>query len=224
MFTIVGIYNTGFGELDKSLVICDLKHIQKLNNWQSDEVGGAEILLDDFSQIPSAVSRIDEAVDYNCTAYSIIDRHKFIFEWITLINQNVFILIALVIIIAALSLISTQLTFILEHIPTIGILKTLGCTSFVIGNIFVFVSIKVLSIGLLFGNAAGLLLCFLQSKWQFVTLNAENYYVDFVPVNVRLWHVLAINAGAVVISVLVLVVPAYFVSQKVKTTDALTME
>ncbi|MDR1793081.1 MAG: ABC transporter permease [Bacteroidales bacterium] len=224
MFKVVGVYNTGFSTFDKSLIICDLRQIQKLNQWTQNQVGGAEILLNDFNKIDTSNTLINNALPYNFAAYSIIERYRDIFEWIELFKQNVLILIILITIIAAVSLISTQFIFTLEHITTIGILKTLGCNYAKIGNIFVFVLLKILALGLIIGNVAGLLLCFVQSKWHIIRLNPENYYVSYVPIDVQILHVLLINAGAILLSILILILPSYWVSNKIKTVDALRMD
>ena len=224
MFTIKGIYNTGLGVYDKTHIVCDMAHLQKLNDWQSDCVGGLEILIDDFNQIDRINDRISDVLPYNLLSTTIIDRNRDIFSWIRLFDQNVFILVFLVVIISSVSLISTQLILSLEHITTIGLLKALGCTTFAIRNVFLFLSARILSRGLLLGNAVGLLFCFLQSRLHLVALNPDNYYVSYVPIDVEWLQVVLINLAAVLISFAVLIIPAHLVARRTSAINALRMD
>ena len=224
MFTIKGIYNTGFGTYDKTYIICDIAHLQKLNDWKNDCVGGLEILIDDFDNINRINNAVNDVLPYDLQSTTIIDRNRDIFDWIRLFDQNVLILIFLVVITTGVSLISTQLILSLEHISTIGLLKSLGCTTTAIRNIFLFLSARILSLGLLFGNAIGLLFCLVQNRFHLITLNPDNYYVSYVPVDVQCLHVILINIGAILISFSVLIIPAHFVARRTSAINALRMD
>jgi lipoprotein-releasing system permease protein len=224
MFTIIGIYNTGLGTHDKNTIIADIRQIQKLNDWNKNLAGGIEILLKDFDKIDQTNEQINDMLLPDMQANTIIERNREIFDWIDLFDQNVYILILLIIIVTAVSLTSTQLTISLEHITTVGILKTLGCTNAVIRNIFLYISARILGFGLLFGNIIALVLCYLQYSLKIITLNPENYFVSFVPIQVDVWYVLLINFGTILISIAILLIPSYFVAQKTKAIDALRME
>ena len=223
-FTIKGIYNTGLSTYDKTIILCDIKHLQKLNDWKSDCVGGLEVLIDDFDKIDLLNETVSDVLPYNLRATTIIDRNRDIFDWIRLFDQNVFILVILVVIISGVSLISTQLILSLEHISTIGLLKALGCTTSTIRNVFLFLSAKILIIGLLVGNAVGLLLCWLQNQFHLITLNPDNYYVSYIPIDVQWLHVVLINIGAVLVSFAVLIIPAHFVARRTSAINALRMD
>jgi len=223
-FTITGIYNTGLSNYDKTYIICDMSHLQKINDWKNDCVGGLEILIDDFDKIDAIHKLVSDVLPYDLLSSTIIERNRDIFDWIRLFDQNVLILVILVIIISGGSLISTQLILSLEHISTIGLLKALGCTTATIRNIFLFLSAKILGFGLLFGNAIGLLFCFLQIHFHFITLNPDNYYVSYVPIDVQWLQVVLINLGAVLISFVVLIIPAHFVAKRISAINALRMD
>jgi len=224
VFTIRGIYNTGVEDYDKRHIICDMAHLQKINDWANGYVGGLEILIDNFDNMQNINAQVRDVLPYDLQASTIIEQYAGIFDWIHLFDQNVFILIFLVIIIAGVSLISTQLILSLEHISTIGLLKALGCTTSAVRNIFLFLSARILGLGLLFGNMAGLLLCFLQSHFQIFRLNPDNYYVSYVPIDVQWLHVILINVGAIFISFAVLIIPAHFVARKTNTIKALRID
>lgn len=224
MFTIKGIYNTGLSVFDKTFIICDIKHIQKLNDWKIECIGGLEVLITHFDKINSINENINNILPYDMRATTIIDRNRDIFDWIRLFDQNVLILVILVIIISGVSLISTQLILILEHISTIGILKALGCTTSAIRNVFLFISLKILGTGLLVGNFIGLSFCFLQSTFHLIPLNPKNYYVSYVPVEVQWLQIAIINAGVILISFVVLVIPAHFIARRISAVKALRMD
>lgn len=223
-FEIVGIYNTGFANFDKIYAICDIKHVIKINGWNNNCVDGLEIIIDDFNLLDKTTEDIDKVIDYNLKAENIKSRNSEIFSWITLIEQNVLVLIILIIIITAFSLISTQLTFALEHIPTIGLLKTMGARNQDIAKIFLLVSSKVLIIGVLIGDVVGFLLCVLQQYFHIVKLNPENYYVSYVPININFLHFLYIDIGILLISFLVLVFPAYWVAKRINVVNAIRLQ
>ena len=223
-FTIKGIYNTGLGEHDKRYIFCDMAHLQKLNDWKSGCVGGLEILINDFNNIDCINKQISDALPYDLLSTTITDRNRDIFDWIRLFDQNVLILVFLVIIISGVSLISTQLILSLEHITTIGLLKALGCTTATIRNVFLFLSAKILGLGLLFGNAIGLLFCFVQNRFHLIPLNPDNYYVSYVPVDVQWLQVVLINIGAILISFAVLIIPAHIVACRTSAINTLRMD
>jgi lipoprotein-releasing system permease protein len=224
VFTITGIYNTGLENYDRNMVICDRRTLQKLNNWNENQVSGIEIQIKDFAKIESTNQQINDLLPPDMVARTIIERHRDIFDWVDLFNQNVYILIILIVIVCSVSLISTQLTILLEHITTIGILKTLGCTHGVIRNVFLCISARILGWGLLAGNVVALLLCYLQSRFTIIHLNPENYYVSSVPIQVEGLHMLIINVGVIGLSLGILIIPAWFVSKKTKAIDALQMD
>ena len=224
MFTITGIYNTGLGTHDKNTIITDIRQIQRLNDWNKNLVSGVEILIKNFDKIDQTNDQINDILPPDMQSNTVIERNREVFDWINLFNQNVYILILLIVIITSVSLISTQLTISLEHINTIGILKTLGCTNTIIRNIFLYISVRILGFGLLFGNIAALIICYLQHNFNIITLDAANYFVSFVPIGLDLRHVLLVNLGTIFISIAILIIPSYFVAVKTKTIDALRME
>jgi lipoprotein-releasing system permease protein len=223
VFKIAGIYSTGLGRHDRNTVICDILQIQHLNQWDNTQASAVEVLIKDFDKINMTNEQINDVLPADMQSTTIMERNQDIFDWIDLFNQNVYILIVLIVIITVVSLISTQLTIFLEHITTIGVLKTLGCTNADIRNIFSYISLRILGSGLFFGNAIALLICYLQNKFDIIRLNPENYYVSSVPVEVVFWQVLLINIVTIVICMGILIFPSYFVARKIKAIDALHM-
>ncbi len=221
VFKVTGIYKTDLSNYDQTIAICDIKHIQKLNDWTNEQIEGFEIVLHDFNQLNKTNEAINDIIPYDLISKTIINRNKEIFDWIGLFDQNVLVLLILVVIVICISIISTQLTLMLEQISTIGILKTIGCNELTIRNVFVHISTNILLKGMLIGNGIGLILCFLQSKLHFISLNPENYYMSYVPIDVRWEHLLLTNGVVGIISVCILLLPAYYVTKKVQVVDSI---
>lgn len=212
-FHIQGIYKSGLEEFDRKFVFIDIGHIQKLNNWGNDSVGGFELFVDDFSSLDRIVSDVRKSISYNYSAASIKEIYPEQFEWLNIINVNVIIILSLMMIIAGISIISTMLILILERAGTIGVLKALGSRNSGIRKIFIYHAVYITFKGLLWGNLIALALCLLQLKTGLVKLDQASYYMAQVPVNINLAHILLINSGTVAICVLMLVLPSFIISR-----------
>lgn len=224
VFIVKGIYKTDMASFDERYAVCDLKIIQKLNDWNRDQIDGFEINVFDFNKLDITNDEINDLIPCNLNAQTIVSRNKSLIDWIGLFDQNMSVLLLLIIIVICISVISTQLTLILEQISTIGILKTLGCNHRNIRNIFLHISTLILIKGLLIGNAVGLFLCFIQNQWHIITLNPQNYYMSYVPIEIIGSHLLIINGLVVIVSLSVLIIPAYFVTRKIQIVDAIRYE
>ena len=211
--TIAGIYDTGLEELDKMFVIGDIRHIQRLNDWNDDQIGGFEVLVSDYDDIPETTNAIYDILPYHLSAQSIRDLYPQIFDWLALLDMNVYVIIALMILVAGINMITTLLITVLDKTNAIGILKALGSSNTLMRKIFLYHSGILISRGLLWGNLAGLLLIGLQGYFGLITLSPESYYVSEVPVNIRLSHILLLNAGTFVLSIAMLILPSYIIAR-----------
>ena len=220
-FRIAGIYNTGMGTYDQTYAICSIRHIQKLNGWTEDSVDALEILLDDFDRMDQVCKAVNRVLPYHLTAETTQTQHPEMFDWISLFDQNVLVLVILIILVVCITLISTQLTITLEQIPTIGLLQALGCPTKDIRNIFLHISGNILLKGMLFGNAAGLLVCLIQQRTHLLRLDPANYFMDYVPMLCKWQHLLGINALVFVVSLCFLILPAHYVTRHIRVVDAL---
>lgn len=219
-FKISGIYETSLIEFDEKFALVDIKHIQKLNNWSANEISGFEILLTDFSDLDKMTTDVRDIVGFNFNpdgsklkVIGIKEKYYQMFDWLALTDTNVWVILALMVAVAGFNMISGLLILILERTNMIGILKALGTKNWSIRKIFLYQSGFIISKGLLWGNIIGLLMCFLQAKFQIIKLDAASYYLTAVPINLKLWHVLALNAGTLIITVLMLIIPSYIISR-----------
>ncbi|HZX61744.1 MAG TPA: FtsX-like permease family protein [Bacteroidales bacterium] len=212
-FHIAGIYETGLEEFDKVYVLCDIKHIQKLNNWQPDEVGGFEVILDNFNDLDKMGKYIYHKIGMTLDAKTIRDLYPQIFDWLDLQDINVLIILVLMVLVSGITMISTLLILILERTNMIGILKALGMPNGGIRMVFLINAAYIIGQGLFWGNLIGITLCIVQQKYGIITLPQESYYVSVVPVNLDGWNILLLNAGTVVVCLAMLLVPSYVTSR-----------
>lgn len=226
-FTITGIYNTQLQDLDKIFVLADIKHLRKLNDWQDDQITGFEIHVSDFSKLVEHEIAINRIVGNNFSpdgsalkVTNIGEEYPGIFDWLSLLDINVLVILILMISVAGFNMISGLLVIILERVNMIGILKSMGATNFKVGKVFVHVSGFLITRGLLIGNVLGLGLCLLQKYTSIITLDPESYYVAVVPVNIDLLHILLLNVGTLVITVAMMILPSMIVS-KISPADSI---
>lgn len=220
-FRITGIYNTGLASFDQAYIICPLRHIQKLNGWTKDSVNTLEILLNDFDQLEASTESVNAILPYNLVAENTKELHRDMFDWISLFDQNVLILVILITIVVCITLISTQLTLILEQIPTIGILQTLGCSPKDIRKVFLYISGRILLKGILIGNCIAILVCFIQQRTHLLHLDPKNYFMDYVPMMCQWQHVVGINVFILVVCIGILILPTYYITRHIRTVDAI---
>ena len=212
-FHIAGIYETGLEEFDKVYVICDIRHIQKLNNWQPDEVGGFEVILDNFKDLDKMGKYVYRRIGMTLDAKTIRDLYPQIFDWLDLQDINVLIILVLMVLVSGITMISTLLILILERTNMIGILKALGMPNIGIRRVFLINAAYIIGQGLIWGNLVGATLCIIQQKYGIITLSQESYYVSVVPVNLDLWNILLLNIGTTVVCLTMLFVPSFVTSR-----------
>lgn len=219
-FTISGIYNSGMDEFDKLFVICDMRHIQKLNNWKNNQISGIEITLDDFKnldetkeQIRNTVSGIFTEDGSTFKVRSIKQRHPQIFNWLEMLDLNVWIILGLMILVAGFNMISGLLIIILEKTNMIGILKALGTDNWSVRKVFLYQSAMIIGKGMLWGNLIGIGICLIQYHFQLISLDPVNYYLDTVPINLNILHLILLNIGTLITTVSMLLVPSYYITR-----------
>ena len=212
-FRISGIYQSGMGEFDKMYVIGDLKHIQKLNQWKDDQVGGFEILINDFDNLEKIGREVYITIGFNLDSQTVRQLYPQIFDWLNLQDINVVIILTLMILVGAITMISTLLILILERTNMIGILKAVGMKNSGIRKIFLFNALYITGIGLAIGNIAGFSICLLQQKYGFLKLPEESYYVPVVPVYLNSLNIILLNAGTLLVCYLMMILPSMIITR-----------
>ena len=219
-YTIVGIYNTGFAEFDKNMMIGDLREVQNLNKWNENQVGGFEVVLDNFDEVVEKGALIYGKVGSTLNSKTIVDSYPTIFEWIELTDNNVWFIIGIMILVAGINMITALLVLILERVQFIGILKALGSANNSIRKIFLYNASYLIIRGLFWGNIIGLLLIGIQYYFKIITLNPETYYVTTMPISISLKALLFLNLGTMLLCFLMLIIPSYIIT-KIKPSTAI---
>ena len=229
-FTVSGIYNTQLEDLDKLFVFVDIKHLRKLNDWKDDQITGFEIHVDDFTKITEYEILVNRIVGNNFSpdgsmlkVNNIQDEYPGIFDWLSLLDINVWVILSLMVAVAGFNMVSGLLVIILERVNMIGIMKSMGATNLSVEKVFIyhagFLTVK----GLFWGNIIGIGLCLLQIYTGFISLDPESYYVSTVPINLNLFYILMLNLGTLLITVLMMVLPSMVIS-KISPSDAIRFD
>ncbi len=219
--TISGIYETGLEELDKIFIFGDIQHAQRLNNWDSDQVGGFGIVLEEFGQMEPVNDHVREIIPYTLNSRSIKEIYPQIFDWLALLDMNVYVIIAIMILVAGINMITTLLISVLEKTNLIGVLKALGASNKMVRRVFLYHAGFLIARGMILGNLLGIGLALVQHYSGIVTLAQESYFVDVVPININLGYILLLNAGTFAICMIMLILPSYIIS-KISPVKAIT--
>jgi lipoprotein-releasing system permease protein len=218
--TISGIYKTGIDVYDKVYAIGDLSMIQRLNDWDSSTISGYEIDLTDFTQMNTLSTQIYEKLPTGWNSVTLKELSPEIFDWLQLQDTNKAILIIVMIIIAAINLITCLLILILERTNMIAMLKAVGAKENTIQQIFIYYGTWIALRGIGWGTALGLGICYLQQYTHFIKLNEEAYYIDSAPVAIDYLQVAIIASGTLFLSLLILILPS-IISRKINPSKAL---
>jgi lipoprotein-releasing system permease protein len=223
-FTLVGIYETGLPEYDTKFALVDLRHVQKLNDWDSQQVSGVEVLTRDYHLIDQVGVQLHRQIDMNLKAETVKQIYPEIFDWIALFDTNVSVLLIITTCVCMITMMSIFFIIILEQTRLIGILKTMGMKTKHVVQTFLMVAGNTLLKGLLVGNMIGLGFGWLQQKMHLIKLNPDTYYVNYVPIKFQIGEVILLNLGVFTACMLILVVPAWIISKKISPVKAVQFE
>jgi len=223
VFEVSGIYDTGFQDFDGNFIIGDLVHIQKMNKWSNEEVGGFEVLLTDFDELGEKSNEIYASTASTLNSMNIIERYPSIFEWIRLFDNNIMLIIVIMVFVAGINMITALLVLILERTQMIGILKALGSNTTSIRKVFLYNAGYLILKGLFWGNIIGISLLLLQKLTGVISLNPETYYVREVPVYLDFGYILVLNIGTLLLCLLMLIIPTLIIS-KVNPSKSIKFE
>jgi lipoprotein-releasing system permease protein len=213
VFYISGIYETGFEDIDKRLVLVDIGQIQKLNYWNDDQIGGFEIAINDYKKIDKMGDEVNDVIGQGLVAQTIKETNPTIFSWLDLLDMNAIIVIALMILVAGINMVSALLIVILERTNMIGILKALGATNASIQKIFLYHAAYLIGKGLFWGNVLALAIAIIQKQFGVLKLDQTTYYVSVIPVNIDVMHIFVLNVGTLLCCMIMLIIPSFIISK-----------
>lgn len=218
-FTVCGIYETNLKQFDSQICMTDLYTVNKLNGWEPDQYSGAELEVKDFNLLDNTafnvLGHVKNKVDKYGSTYSsatVIEQNPQIFSWLDLMDLNVWIILALMISVAGVTMISGLLIIILERTQMIGLMKAIGTRNRQIRHVFLWFATFIIGKGLIIGNVVGIGLILLQQYTGLFKLDPQTYYVSTVPVEINIPLIIALNLSTLLICVFVLIAPSYFIS------------
>ncbi len=212
-FVVAGIYTTELEEFDNLYVFGDIRHIQNLNNWGIDSVGGFEITIHNFDNLDALTQMVYEKIDYDLNAQTIKEINPQIFDWLKLQDINVNVIIILMLIVAGINIITALLILILERTKLIGILKAIGQNNWSVRKVFLYNASYLIGKGLFWGNLLGIGLSLLQKYFHLISLNPATYYMNTVPIHLTFSDILLLNFGAMLSCILMLIIPTYLITK-----------
>lgn len=218
-FKIVGIFNSGFQEFDANYIIGDIRHVQRINKWEPDQVGSFEVFINDFDDIENiglqvynnSFNTADATKPFDTR--TLLERYYFIFEWLKMFDINIQIILIVMIVVATINMVVALLVLILERTQMIGILKAIGANNWTVRKVFLYNALYLIMKGLFWGNLIGIGLIVLQDQFGIIKLNPENYYVNEAPVYIDVFYIFLLNVITVLICFLVLLVPSYIITK-----------
>jgi lipoprotein-releasing system permease protein len=219
-FQLAGIYKTSLDEFDRLFVLVDINHIRKLNNWKNDEVSGFEVLVSNFNKLDEEQKAVQNLLLRNTVAdgpvmqvESIREKYRHIFDWLGLLDVNVWVILTLMVLVAGFNMVSSLLVIILERAQMIGILKAMGARNWSIRKVFLYFSVMLILKALVLGNILGIGICLVQQYTQVLKLDPTTYYLEYIPINLTIWHLVLLNLGTIFVTMLMLLLPSYFITK-----------
>ena len=226
VFTVSGIYDTGFKEYDDVMVLVDERHLARLNGWKAGEVSKIALELNDVEQVNAIAEKVEDKIDelgLYCEVRTLADEAPQIFDWLALLNMNVWVILILIVTVAGFNMVSGLLILILDKTTFIGIMKALGYKNVSLRKLFLYISAGLIAKGMLWGNVLAFVLAGVQAIFNVVHLDPVTYYMDTVPINFSIGYVILLNLGVIAVTVLMLVIPTMLIS-KISPVKAIKFE
>lgn len=222
IYRVTGIFESGLNEYDANVALCSIENAQKLF-FYGNKVSGIEIKLDDIELADQVAREIDSVYGWPYTTETWFERNRTLFSWMKIEKWAAFVVLSLIIMVAAFNIISTLIMVVLEKTREVGILKAMGASSKSIMQIFVFEGLVIGVVGTLLGSTLGYLLCFSQLKYRWFSLPADIYFINALPIEMKPLDFVFISASALILCLTASVYPAWKAS-RLDPVDAIRYE
>jgi len=209
---VSGIYHTGMEEIDKKYALCDMRLLQRMNNWDANQINGYQITLDDESLSDSVANQLYRAyIKPPLTTYTMNDLFPQLFDWLRLTSVESMVLICIMAVVAIINLAAALLILIVEQARLVGLLKAQGMSRVAIQKIFLYHAALIATIGVVAGNLLAFGLCYLQKKTQFIQLKESIYSLKYAPVKLFWWQPLVVDVTTILLCILCMWLPALYI-------------
>lgn len=222
-FKVSGIYRTGLEEMDLRLAVADMRDVRRIAGWADDEVSGYDVMLDDGADAEAVSDEIFQIIDRRYDAgdesvgslvvNSIRERFPVVYDWLKAHNINARVIIVIIMVVVLFNMAAAMLIMVLDRTAMIGSLKALGMRNGAIRRMFIYRAARLFVAGALWGNVVALVLVGVQAVWHPVELNPSGYMLTYLPVKVELWRVVLLNAGALAVTVVVMLLPSAMIAR-----------
>ena len=219
-FRLCGIYDAQLEEIDEKMAVADRRQIQRLNGWDADAVSSIEIRIDPSADIDAMNDRVEEVIYLSMTEQdpalfvtNVKKLYGHLFDWLALIDLNVLMILALMVVVAGFNMLSALLIILFEQISTIGLLKSLGMTSREVGRVFLLRAGRLIGKGMLWGNVVGIGLCLIQRYTHLIRLDPASYFVSFVPIRLQAGPLILLNVLSALLILAVVSLCTLFISR-----------
>ena len=211
-FRIAGIFDTGMYEYDTSMAYISLKNAQKFLGM-GDTVSGLEVKVEDIYAVKKIGDRIRKDLGFPFWTKDWMQMNRSLFAALKLERIVMFIILVLIVLVAAFGIVSTLIMVVMEKNKDIAILKSMGATARSVMRIFIFEGLIIGCVGTLIGLFGGYVVCTLLAKYQFITLPSDVYYISRLPVKLNLLDFVLVAISALGISFIATLYPSWQASR-----------
>ncbi len=207
-FRVVSVYNTGMAELDDKMVLLRLEDLQEALQWNSGDIGGYEVFVNDLSQLENIDEKLyNDVLPVQLFSTSIKDKYPATFDWLKMQEINQRLLFYMLLLVCVANLITIMLMLFLERIEFIGVMKTLGASQRDLRRFFLLVGGRILLWSMILGNIIAAVFTWFQDRFHFLTLNEKDYFISYVPVSFDWSYFLQVNGLMLVFGIISLFLP-----------------
>ena len=209
---VCGFYHSGMEEVDKIFGVCDMRLLQRINNWSADSINGYQVDLDNEKYADTVANFIHyNLIKPPLESYTTTENYSFIFDWLKLQGMNGTILLIIMAVVAIINMGAVLVILMVDRANMVGLLKALGMPFEATRNIFLSIAGLIGAAGILLGNALAFLLCWLQLRFGLLKLPEDAYYMQFVPIKIVWWHVVMIDVATLGLCVLCMWLPTLYI-------------
>ena len=206
-FKVIGFFETEFLEFDNNVILGNIEDIKDIYSWENNDIGNLNIIIknkDDIIAYEKILNSSNYLIENDLRASSVFSKNENIFNWISIFDFNIIIIISVMILVALVNIIIALMVLIFERNKMIGILKSMGANNNLIRKIFLYKGADIIIKGLLYGNIIFFIIVFIQKSFNIIKLNSEDYYVDILPFHLDSKYIIGLNTLFICIGIFVL--------------------